>query len=119
MDYDSELRRLEHLLRADHDAYLDELDKPWPGMDDDLDLAVKILLRHAAASGGRLSLLEACSLPDNPAEAATVVLPAWWLEIITTFRDLYEPAEAEYRVQKVLNELVGKQMDRDKSATYH
>ena len=119
MDYDSELRRLECLLRADHGAYLDELDRPWSGMDDDLDLAVEILLRHAAASGGRLSLLEACGLPDDPAEAATVTLPAWWLEIVTTFRDLHEPAEAEYRVQKVLNELIGKQMGRDRSATYH
>ena len=119
MDYDSELRRLERLLRADHDAYLDALDEPWSGMGDDLDLAVEILLRHAAKSGGRLSLLEACSLPDDPAEAATATLPAWWLEIITTFRDLYEPAEAEYRVHKVLNELIGKQMDREKSATYH
>ena len=119
MDYDSELRRLERLLRADHDAYLDELDRPWSGMDDDLDLAVEILLRHAAASGGRLSLLEACSLPDNLEEEATVTLPAWWLEIITSFRELYEPAEAEYRVQKVLNELIGKRMDRDRSATYH
>ena len=119
MDYDSELRRLERLLRADHSAYLDELDRPWSGMDDDLDLAVKILLRHAATSGGRLSLLEACSLPDNPAEAATVTLPAWWLEITSTFRDLYEAAEAEYRVQKVLNELIGKRMGRDGPATRH
>ena len=119
MDYDSELRRLERLLRADHSAYLDELDRPWSGMDDDLDLAVEILLRHAARSGGRLSLLEACGLPDDPAEAATVTLPAWWLEITSTFRDLHEPAEAEYRVQKVLNELIGKQMAQDKSAIYH
>ena len=119
MDYDSELRRLERLLRADHGAYLDELDRPWSGMVDDLDLAVEILLRHAAASGGRLSLLEACSLPDNLEEEATVTLPAWWHEITSTFRELYEPAEAEYRVQKVLNELIGKRMDRDKSAAYH
>ena len=117
MDYDSELRRLERLLRADHDAYLDALDEPWSGMGDDLDLAVEILLRHAAASGGRLSLLEACGLPGDPAEAATVVLPAWWLEIITSSRELYGPAEGEYRVQKVLNELIGKRMGRDKSAT--
>ena len=75
-----------------------------------------------------LSLLEACGLPDDPAEAATVTLPAWWLEVIAAFRDLYEPAEAEYRVQKVLeyrvqkvlmNELIGKRMGRDKSPAHH
>ena len=119
MDYDAELRRLERLLRADQEAYLDELDRPWPGMDDDLDLAVTILLRHAAASGGRLPLLEACRLPDDPEEEATVVLPEWWLEINGTFRDLHAPAEAEYRTRKVLNELIGKRMGRGEPATHH
>ena len=119
MDYDSELRRLERLLRADPAAYLDELDGPWPGMEDDLGLATGILLRHAAASGGRLPLLEACDLPEDPGEEATVVLPEWWFEIITAFRDLHEPAEAEYRSRKVLNELIGKRMGRDEPAAYH
>ena len=66
-------------------------------MEDDLGLATGILLRHAAASGGTLPLLEALSIPDDPEGKATVVLPEWWFEIITAFRDLHEPAEAEYR----------------------
>jgi hypothetical protein len=119
MNYKSELRRLQRLLRADHEAYLDELDKPWSGMDEDLALAVEILLKHAATSGGRLPLLEACDLPDDPREEATVTLPRWWMEIIVTFRDLYEPSEAEYRTHKVLNELVGKKMGRGETATRH
>jgi hypothetical protein len=41
------------------------------------------------------------------------------VEIITTLRELYEPAEAEYRAQKVLNELIGKQMGREAPAPYH
>ena len=119
MNYNSELQKLQRLLRADYRAYLDELDKPWSGMDEDLDLAVRILLRHAATSGGRLPLLEACNLPEDPGKEATVTLPEWWCEIITTLRDLYEPSEAEYRAQKVLNELIGKPMGRDEPATYH
>ena len=120
MDYDSELQRLERLLHADHRAYLDELDRPWSGMDDDLGPAVRILLEHAARSGdGRLPLLEACNVPDDPRAEASVTLPAWWCEIITAFRDLYAPAEAEYRTQKVLNELVGKRMGRDAPAPCH
>ena len=119
MNYISELQRLQRLLRADYRAYLKELDKPWYGMDDDLDVALRILLRHAATSGGRLALLEACNLPEDPGQEATVTLPEWWCEIIATFGDLYEPAEAEYRAQKVLNELIGKQLERAASATYH
>ena len=119
MNYKSELRRLQHLLRADHEAYLDELDRPWSGMDEDLALALEILLKHAATSGGRLPLLEARDLPDDPREEATVTLPRWWMEIIVTFRDLYEPSEAEYRTHKVLNELVGKAMGRGEAATHH
>ena len=83
MDYDSELRRLDRLLRADPAAYLDELDGPWPGMEDDLGLGTEILLRHAAASGGTLPLLEACDLPEDPEAEATVVLPEWWFEAIS------------------------------------
>ncbi len=119
MNYERELRRLERLLRADHEAYLDELDEPWSGMADDLDLAVRILRKHAARSGGRLALLEACDLPEDPGAEATVTLPEWWFEIIAAFGDLYEPAEAEYRGQKVLNELIGKQLEREAPATYH
>jgi hypothetical protein len=29
MSYESELQRLQRLLQADYNAYLDELDKPW------------------------------------------------------------------------------------------
>ena len=118
MNYASELRRLERLLRADYRAYLDELDKPWLDMEDDLAMAITILRKHAAQSGGRLPLLERCNVPDDPSETATVTLPAWWFEIITAFRDRYEPAEAKYRAQKVFNELIGKQMG-DELATYH
>ena len=62
--------------------------------------SIRILLRHAATSGGRLPLLEACNFPDDPRKEASVTLPEWWFEIITTFGGLYEPAEAEYRAQK-------------------
>ena len=119
MNYNSELQRLKRLLRADYRSFLDELDKPWSGMDNDLDVAVRILLRHAATSGGRLPILEACNFPDDPRKKATVTLPEWWCEIITTFGDLYEPLEAEYRTQKVFNELIGKALGRDEPATCH
>ena len=119
MNYKSELQRLQRLLHADYNAYLDELDKPWSSMDEDLDLAIKILRKHASASDGRLPLLEACKFPDDPREEATVTLPEWLFEIITTFGDLYEPSEAEYRTQKVFNELIGKRMGRGEIATRH
>ena len=119
MNYRSELQRLQRLLRADHTAYLSELDKPWDNMDADLDMSLKILLKHALTSGGELPLLEACDVLDDPSEAATVTLPDWLVEIITSFRGLYEPAEAEYRTQKVLNELIGKRIAGAGAATCH
>ena len=119
MSYEYELQRLQRLLHTDYKAYLDELDKPWSSMDEDLDLAIKILLRHASTSDGRLPLLEACNFPDGPREEATVTLPEWWFEIITTFGDLYDPSEAEYRTQKVFNELIGKRVAPGEVATRH
>ena len=119
MNYESELQRLQRLLKADYNAYLDELDKPWSNMDEDLDLAIKILLKHAFTSGGQLPLLEAYHFPDEAREDATVTLPEWWFEIIDTFGDLYEPSEAEYRTQKVLNELISKKLGRGDFATRH
>jgi len=119
MDYRSELRRLERLLRADYRAYQAELDKPWSGMAGDLDLALRILLRHAAASGGQLPLLEACNFPEDPGAEASVTLPEWWFEVITTFRDLYGPSEAEYRAQKVLSKLIGQQMEWEDPVRFH
>ena len=119
MNFNSELQRLERLLRADYRAYLKELDKPWSGMDDDLDVAVRILLRHAARSGGRLPLLAACNFPEDPGQEASVTLPEWWYEIVATFGCLYEPSEAEYRARKVFNELISKQLEQEAPATYH
>jgi len=74
MTYTAKLRRLERLLRVDYRAYLDELDKPWLGMEDDLAMAITILRKHAARSGGRLPLLERYNVPDDPSETATVTL---------------------------------------------
>src|SRR3954453_14885850 len=119
MNYKHKLERLYNLRSANFNAYLDELDKPWSGMDDDLDLAVKIMLKHAATSGGQLSLLDSCNIPEAPSEEATITLRQWWFEIIPTFKGLYELPEAEYRTQKVLNELLGKQMERGALAVYH
>ena len=50
MNYKSELQRLKRLLHADHNAYLNELDKPWPNMDEDLN-RVHFETRSLAASG--------------------------------------------------------------------
>ena len=119
MNCKSELQRLQRLLQVDHNGYLNELDKPWSSMDEDLDLAIKILLKHASTSNGRLPLLEAYNFPNDPKDEATVTLPKWWFEIITTFGDLYDPSEAEYRTQKVFNELIGKRIGRGEIATRH
>ena len=40
-------------------------------------------------------------------------------EVITTFRDLHGPSEAGYRAQKVLNKLIGQQMEREDPARFH
>src|SRR4051812_14899158 len=78
-----------------------------------------VLQFHSGTAPPFSCAVDSCHIPEAPSEEATITLPQWWFEIITTFKGLYELPEAEYRIQKVLNELIGKQMERGALATYH
>jgi hypothetical protein len=106
-----------HRLRAiSSDASFDELDQPWDGMELDLHVAKAILFKHLARSGGSVRLIEELRLPEDGEGAGYVQMAAWWLELIEELHALYSDRhEAEYRLHKVLNELVGKNLGRDSS----
>jgi hypothetical protein len=112
MSYQARLSAMNRLREISSDAYFDELDQPWDGMELDLHVAKAILFKHIARSGGSVRLIDDLRLPEEG--AAYVRMAAWWLEIIEELNALYSNEhEAEYRLHKVMNELVGKNMGRN------
>jgi hypothetical protein len=114
MSYKARLRAMHRLREISSDAYFKELDKPWDGMEHDLHVAKAILFKHLARSGGSVRLIDDLRLPADGEGEAYVRMAAWWLEIIEELQALYSNEhEAEFRLHKVMNELVGKNMGRN------
>ena len=114
MSYKARLRAMNRLREISSDAYFDELDQPWDGMELDLHVAKAILFKHLARSGGSVRLIDDMRLPEEGEGEAYVRMPAWWLEIIEELHALYpDEHEAEFRLHKVMNELIGKNMGRN------
>ena len=114
MSYKARLRAMDRLREISSDAYFNELDKPWDGMELDLHVAKAVLFKHIARSGGSVRLIDDMRLPEDGKGEAYVRIAAWWLEIIEELNALYsDEHEAEFRLHKVMNELVGKNMGRD------
>jgi hypothetical protein len=114
MSYKARLRAMNRLREISSDAYFDELDQPWDGMELDLHVAKAILFKHLARSGGSVRLIDDMRLPEDGEGEAYVRMAAWWLEIIEELHALYSNEhEAEFRLHKVMNELVGKNMGRN------
>jgi hypothetical protein len=68
------------------------------------------------AQAGSVRLIDDMRLPEDGEGEAYVRIPSWWLEIIEELNALYsDQHEAEFRLHKVMNELVGKNMGRDSS----
>jgi hypothetical protein len=114
MSYKARLRAMNRLRKMNVDAYFDELDQPWDGMEHDLHVAKAILFKHLARSGGSVRLIDDLRLPKDREGEAYIRIAAWWLEIIEELNALYsDEHEAEFRLHKVMNELIGKNMGRN------
>ena len=114
MSYQARLSAMNRLREISSDTYFDELDQPWDGMELGLHVAKAILFKHIARSGGSVRLIDDMRLPEDGEGKAYVRMAAWWLEIIEELQALYsDEHEAEFRLHKVMNELVGKNMGRD------
>ena len=89
MSYQARLRAMDRLRKRNVDAYFDELDQPWDGMELDLHVAKAILFKHLARSGGSIRLIDDMRLPEDRECEAYVRIPSWWLEIVEELQALY------------------------------
>jgi hypothetical protein len=108
MDYRDAVTELMRLRDTEPDRFLTELDKPWPGMASDLELAVDII-RTCQDEGERMSLIESFHI-DETADQVWVQLPAWQMKILEEFQSLFDADEAHYRYLKTFNELMAKHL---------
>ncbi len=88
------------------DLLLKEIDKPWPGMEADMEVALTVM-RTCQENGERMSLLESFHI-DEKADTLRFELPAWQMKIMEEFRSLFDEDEAQYRYLKTMNELISK-----------
>jgi hypothetical protein len=108
MGFDQKLKDLLKLQAAQPDAFTAELDKPWPGMQSDIELALGILLEYQR-QGKPLRLIEEFQIDEETGEVK-VVMPEWQTSLVAEFHSLFDENEARYRFMKTYNELIGKRM---------
>src|SRR3954463_734449 len=108
MGFDQKLKDLLKLQITQPDEFTAELDKPWPGMRSDIELALGILVEYQRR-GKTLRLIEAFQINDETGEVK-VVMPEWQTSLISEFHSLFDEDEARYRFMKTYNELIGKRM---------
>jgi hypothetical protein len=106
MNYHYAVTELMRLRDTEPDRFLAELDKPWPGMASDMELALDII-RTCQDEGERMSLIESVHL-DEQTDQLWVQLPAWQMKILEEFRSLFDSDEAQYRYLKTFHELIAK-----------
>jgi hypothetical protein len=108
MGFDQELKDLLRLQTTRPDAFTAKLDKPWPGMQSDSELALGILVEYQRR-GKPLRLIEDFDINEETGEVR-VLMPEWQTSIMSEFRSLFGEDEAQCRFMKTYNELIGKRM---------
>lgn len=105
------LDRLEHYREAgDGDAMLEEISRPWPGMDDDIRIAVQELLAELLHNG-KVPLFMKNMNFDDDAESIAVEMPDWFYATSQVFNQRYTDSdEADLRFQKAMAALQYKLM---------
>jgi hypothetical protein len=108
MGFDQKLKDLLRLQMTQPDAFTAELDKPWPGMQSDIELALGILVEYQR-QGKTLRLIEDFQINEETGEVK-VRMPEWQTSLIAEFHSLFDEDEARYRFMKTYNELIGRRM---------
>lgn len=89
-------------LSGDGEGMLEEISRPWPGMDDDIRLAVQELVTELLRNG-KVPLFMKDLQFDDEAESFTVELPDWFHAASVAFAQRYPDAdEADLRFQKAM-----------------
>lgn len=102
-DVQASLAMIERLRQAgDGEGMLEEISRPWPGMNDDIRLAVQELLTELLRNG-RVPLFMKDLQFDDSDESITIEMPDWFHAANQAFSLRYPNAdEADLRFQKAM-----------------
>jgi len=97
------LEKIETFRRTgDGDAMLEEISRPWPGMDDDIRMAVEELITELLRNG-KVPLFMKDFKFDDEAETFSIQMPDWFYAANSAFVRRYPDAdEADLRFQKAM-----------------
>ncbi len=99
----SVLEKIERRMSAgDDDGAIMEINRPWPGMDGDIGMAVKELMSELARNGTVPLFMKDFTL-DESADTVTFEFPDWFHAANRAFAQRYpDPKEAGLRFQKAM-----------------
>jgi hypothetical protein len=80
MEFDQKPKDLLRLQTTRPDAFIAELDEPWPGMQSDIELALGILVEYQRR-GKPLRLIEDFQINEETGEVS-VLMPEWQTSIL-------------------------------------
>lgn len=105
-------QKIERLSRiGDHEGMIQEIKRPWPGMDGDIRLAVQELMSELMRNG-RVPLYLKDLEMDDETETISIQLPDWIHAANQAFQQRYPDAdEAGLRFQKTMAVLQFRLMD--------
>ena len=97
------LEKIEQFRRSgDGEGMLEEISRPWPGMDDDIRLIVQELMAELLRNG-KVPLFMKDFKFDDEAETFSVELPDWFHVASQSFAHHYpDGKEADLRFQKAM-----------------
>lgn len=91
------------LAAGDSDGAKSEIDRPWPGMDGDIGVAVHELMSELLRNGTAPLFMKDMQFDDST-ETVTIVFPDWFNEAKRVFGQRYpDPQEAGLRFQKTMS----------------
>ena len=97
MDFEAEQKRLEELKQRNFREYAEELEKPWPGMDEDLEI-IFMAIELQYECGESIRLID--EWEDEDGDIMKITMPEWFMEARQEFDNQYGDVEGQLRFQK-------------------
>lgn len=100
MDFKKERKRLEGIMKDNFDEYSKELKKPWPGMEDDINLIFVMFEKEVKYNGQKPSTL----IEDihQMGDKTSIMMPEWLMSAHKELQSEFGTVEGGLRFEKAV-----------------